>query len=181
MEILQYLYIVMQLLMLSILFISITTMTTECGPKKRRLWTDLSMTEAYNAVIEAKVSISAAAQRFGVPRMALSDRPSGRIQCGAKLGNQTALLPGEEDALVRYIKVMQTQRFLGTQKVIFLRNSKHAQTRAIGTSEHICVMYYARCWSLCSTTYHLQQRTTNTAWVPEERSRKCVRQQIVDL
>ena len=55
--------------------------------KKRRLWSVENMKEAYNAVVE-DVSISAAARRFGVPRMTLSDRIRGKIQLGAKLGNR---------------------------------------------------------------------------------------------
>ena len=79
--------------------------------KKRRLWSVENMKEAYNAVVEDNVSISAAAWRFGVPRMTLSDRIRGKIQLGAKLGKQTALTTADETTLENYIKYMHSQRF----------------------------------------------------------------------
>ena len=46
--------------------------------KKRRFWTDLAMSQAYNAVLESKLSISGAARQFGITHMTLSDRVRGK-------------------------------------------------------------------------------------------------------
>ena len=79
--------------------------------KKRRFWTDLAMSQAYNAVLESRLTISGAARQFGIPRMTLSDRVRGKIDVHAKLGNQPALTATEEGTIEKYILYMHQQRF----------------------------------------------------------------------
>ena len=95
-----------------------TDMANACGTKKRRIWTDLSMERAYNAVVSERMSIRKASIEFDVPRMTLSDRVNGRIHLHAKLGQQTALTAGEEDALANYVTYMHSKRFPVTRSQV---------------------------------------------------------------
>ena len=78
--------------------------------KKLRNWSEEAMSSAYIAV-KGGLSISAAAKRFNVPRMTLSDRISGRVKLKSKMGVKTALSSEEESALCNYITYMANRGF----------------------------------------------------------------------
>ena len=65
-----------------------------------------NMNEAYKAVKCGKLSISAAAKQYDVPRMTLSDRIIGKVKLDAKMGPATALNIDEEQAFVHYMEYM---------------------------------------------------------------------------
>ena len=44
-----------------------------------RQWSVDNMTKAYQSVLNGQLSVAAAAKKFGVPRMTLSDRVSGKV------------------------------------------------------------------------------------------------------
>ena len=73
------------------------------GKKVCKLWNDVDMVAAINAVKANQLTISGAANHFHVPRKTLDDRIKGRVEHGSKPGRNPALSAVEEDALVVYL------------------------------------------------------------------------------
>lgn len=81
--------------------------------KKRKLrkWSQHNMDEAFKCVQAGKLSISAAAKTYSVPRMTLADRLSGRVKLAAKMGASTYLSAEDETSLCNYIDYMAKRGF----------------------------------------------------------------------
>ncbi|KAH3863016.1 hypothetical protein DPMN_025992 [Dreissena polymorpha] len=90
----------------------------ENRPSHLRKWSTENMISAFNAV-KGGMSVVSAAKKFGVPKMTLSDRISGKVALDAKIGVDTALTTDEEAALVSYIGYMANRGFpLSIQQLI---------------------------------------------------------------
>ena len=81
------------------------------SPRSKRAWASENMDEAYDAVTNGQMSISAAARAFNVPRMTLSDRVNKKVGMGASWGGKPALSTEDEEALISYIDYMQGRGF----------------------------------------------------------------------
>lgn len=72
--------------------------------KKRRLYSEESLHQAYEAVMIDDMSIYAASREFGIPERTLSDRCKGRIALDSKPGGSSHLTPEEEKKLCEHMK-----------------------------------------------------------------------------
>jgi len=75
------------------------------------------MIGAMKEVQDRKLTVSAAARKYYVPRRTLEDRVKGRIQHGKNPSPSTVLSKEEEDALVAYLVHTAKQRFPLTPKM----------------------------------------------------------------
>ena len=66
--------------------------------EKRKTWSDDSMKAALKAVEDGQ-SVNGAARDYGIPKMTLFDRVSGRMIHGVKPGPRPYLSPREEGTL----------------------------------------------------------------------------------
>ena len=73
---------------------------------KRKCWNPDDMQRAIEAVSDEKLTVSAAARHFHVPRKTLDDRMKGLVQHGTNPGSKTVLSAEEEEALVQYLVYM---------------------------------------------------------------------------
>ena len=71
--------------------------------EKCKTWSDDSMKVSLKAV-ENGQSVSGAARDYGIPKMTLFDRVSGRVIHGVKPGPRPYLSPREEDTLGHFLK-----------------------------------------------------------------------------
>ena len=84
----------------------------------RKMWNEESMVAAMEAVETNKMSVTAAAATFNVPRKTLDDRVKGRVKHGTKPGPSTALTLEEENALVSYLVYMANRGFPLTRTMV---------------------------------------------------------------
>ena len=84
----------------------------------RKMWNEESMVAAMEAVETNKMSVTAAAATFNVPRKTLDDRVKGRVKHGTKPGPTTALTLEEENALVSYLVYMANRGFPLTRTMV---------------------------------------------------------------
>ena len=73
------------------------------GKKVRKLWNDVDMVAAINAVKTNQMTISGAVNLFHVLRKTLDDRIKGHVEHGPKPGRNPVLSAWEGDALVVYL------------------------------------------------------------------------------
>ena len=76
--------------------------------KRRKQYDPQQLIEACDEVKKGKISISAAARQFGLPRKTLSDHVHGKIEEGRLPGIDRMLSNDEETALVDYIEYMSS-------------------------------------------------------------------------
>ena len=81
-------------------------------------WKDEDMQKAYDAVIIEKLSISAAAKQFNVPRTTLGDRVNGKVPVDVQMGRPVVLGSETEETLVKYISYAAEQRYPITRRQV---------------------------------------------------------------
>ena len=79
--------------------------------KKNKAWLQDDMKLAVDACRDGTMSIYAAAKRFKVPRMTLSDRVHGKVGTDPQVGHPKSLTDEEEIAITSYISYMYERRF----------------------------------------------------------------------
>ncbi|XP_071085812.1 uncharacterized protein [Haliotis cracherodii] len=67
-------------------------------------YSNSSLRDAYNAVVEKKMSMYQASKQFHVPYMTLHDRVKGRIAMDTPMGRRAMLTVDQEEKLVEYFK-----------------------------------------------------------------------------
>ena len=77
---------------------------TDSRSKKFKKWSEDLIEKAINAVINDGVSISRAAEDYGIPKSTLGDRISGRILPGSSSGPRKLLTTEEEVDLVAFLR-----------------------------------------------------------------------------
>ena len=77
--------------------------------RKKKEWQDDDMRLALEACRDGSMTIYGASKQYGVPRMTLSDRVSGKST--KNVGRPTSLKLSEEDSLLHYIRYMYQRRF----------------------------------------------------------------------
>ena len=84
--------------------------TAGVGKKKNR-WSQEDMQAAFNACKNEHISVYAAAKRYNVPRMTLSDRMLGKVSLKSTTGHPLSLTREEEASIVSYVEYMHERRF----------------------------------------------------------------------
>ena len=82
---------------------SSTCCSSSLRPSKYRTWSDLSMREALDAISQQRMSVSKAAEMYGIPRTTLNDHKLGKVLAGSKPGPPALLTTSEEEDLVKFL------------------------------------------------------------------------------
>jgi hypothetical protein len=84
--------------------------------KRRKQYADEEMKNAILAVRSGVETITSAAKRFGVPRVTLHDKISGRYDENCRLGRKPLLSDSEEEVLVKWVLACKTRGFPVTKE-----------------------------------------------------------------
>ena len=88
------------------------------GKEVHKLWNDVDMVAAINAVKTNQITIYGAANHFHVLRKTLDDRIKGHVEHGSKPGRNPVLSAVEDDALVDYLLYMADHGFPLTRTMV---------------------------------------------------------------